>query len=328
MRQALIIRRSDITPLDPLLTVKGLKVYYFSSSNIVKAVDDVYLELLHNGSLGLAGESGCGKTTLGSALLRSIPPPGRIMKGSIVLDGKDISTISDREFDRLIRWKKIAMVFQGAMNSLTPVFTVGKQMKEILDEHRFMGIVSNTISESLSQVLLDDTILGKYPHELSGGQKQRIIIAMALLLKPQILVADEPTTSLDVIVQAQIINLFKRLKKNGLSIIFISHDLSVISELAETIGIMYAGQLVELGSTREVYSNPKHPYTQKLIATIPRIKDKNNSLQFLKGKPPDMADLHEGCRFLDRCSFAMEICNKDPPLFEYENVKVRCWLYK
>jgi peptide/nickel transport system ATP-binding protein len=328
MRQALIIRRSDITPLDPLLTVKGLKVYYFSSSNIVKAVDDVYLELLHNGSLGLAGESGCGKTTLGTALLRSISSPGRIVEGSIILDGKDISTISDRDFDRLIRWKKIAMVFQGAMNSLTPVFTVGKQMKEILDEHRFMGNVSNTISESLSQVLLDDTILGKYPHELSGGQKQRIIIAMALLLKPQILVADEPTTSLDVIVQAQIINLFKRLKKNGLSIIFISHDLSVISELAETIGIMYAGQLVELGSTREVYSNPKHPYTQKLIATIPRIKDKNNSLQFLKGKPPDMADLHEGCRFLDRCSFAMEICNKDPPLFEYENVKVRCWLYK
>jgi peptide/nickel transport system ATP-binding protein len=328
MRQALIIRRSDITPLDPLLTVKGLKVYYFSSSNIVKAVDDVYLELLHNGTLGLAGESGCGKTTLGSALLRSIPPPGRIMKGSIVLDGKDISTISDREFDRLIRWKKIAMVFQGAMNSLTPVFTVGKQMKEILDEHQFMGKVSNAISESLSQVLLDDSIVGKYPHELSGGQKQRIIIAMALLLKPQILIADEPTTSLDVIVQAQVINLFKRLKKTGLSIIFISHDLSVISELAESVGIMYAGQLVELGSTRVVYSNPKHPYTQKLIATIPRIKDKDNSLQFLKGKPPDMADLQKGCRFLDRCSFAMEICNKDPPFFDYENVKVRCWLYK
>ena len=328
MRQTLIIRRSDIIPLDPLLTVRGLKVYYFSSSNIVKAVDDVCLELLHSGSLGLAGESGCGKTTLGTALLRSIPSPGRIVEGSIVLDGKDISTISDREFDRLIRWKKIAMVFQGAMNSLTPVFTVGKQMKEILDEHRFMGNASNTISESLSQVLLDDTMLGKYPHELSGGQKQRIITAMALLLKPQILVADEPTTSLDVIVQAQVINLFKRLKKNGLSIIFISHVLSVISELAESVGIMFAGQLVELGSTREVYSNPKHPYTQKLIATIPRIKDKNNSLQFLKGKPPDMADLHEGCRFLDRCTFAMEICNKDPPFFEYENVKVRCWLYK
>ena len=151
---------------------------------------------------------------------------------------------------------------------------------------------------------------------------------MALLLKPQILIADEPTTSLDVIVQAQVINLFKRLKKTGLSIIFISHDLSVISELAETVGIMYAGQLVELGSTRAVYSNPKHPYTQKLIATIPRIKDKDNSLQFLKGKPPDMADLQKGCRFLDRCSFAMEVCNKDPPFFEYENVKVRCWLYK
>lgn len=328
MGQALIVHRSDITVLDPLLTVKGLKVYYFSRSNIVKAVDDVCLEILHNGSLGLAGESGCGKTTLGTALLRSISSPGRIVEGSIILDGKDISTISDRDFDRLIRWKKIAMVFQGAMNSLTPVFTVGKQMKEILDEHQFMGNVSNAISESLSQVLLDDSIVGKYPHELSGGQKQRIIIAMALLLKPQILIADEPTTSLDVIVQAQVINLFKRLKKTGLSIIFISHDLSVISELAESVGIMYAGQLVELGSTRVVYSNPKHPYTQKLIATIPRIKDKDNSLQFLKGKPPDMADLQKGCRFLDRCSFAMEICNKDPPFFDYENVKVRCWLYK
>src|SRR6478672_3938224 len=295
MGQAHSVHRSDITVLEPLLTIKGLKVYYFSRSNIVKAVDDVCLEILHNGSLGLAGESGCGKTTLGTALLRSISSPGRIVEGSIILDGKDISTISDRDFDRLIRWKKVAMVFQGAMNSLTPVFTVGKQMKEILDEHQFMGNVSNTISESLSQVLLDDSIVGKYPHELSGGQKQRIVIAMALLLKPQIL---------------------------------ISHDLSVISELVETVGIMYAGQLVELGNTREVYSNPKHPYTQKLITTIPRIKDKNNSLQFLKGKPPDMADLKKGCRFLDRCSFSMEICNKDPPFFEYENVKVRCWLYE
>ena len=328
MGQAHIVHRSDITVLEPLLTIKGLRVYYFSRSNIVKAVDDVCLEILHKGSLGLAGESGCGKTTLGTALLRSISSPGRIVEGSIILDGKDISTISDRDFDKLIRWKKIAMVFQGAMNSLTPVFTVGKQMKEILDEHQFTGNVSNAISESLSQVLLDDSLVGKYPHELSGGQKQRIIIAMALLLKPQILIADEPTTSLDVIVQAQVINLFKRLKKTGLSIIFISHDLSVISELAETVGIMYAGQLVELGSTRAVYSNPKHPYTQKLIATIPRIKDKDNSLQFLKGKPPDMADLQKGCRFLDRCSFAMEVCNKDPPFFEYENVKVRCWLYK
>lgn len=328
MGQAHIVHRSDITVLEPLLTIKGLKVYYFSRSNIVKAVDDVSLEILHNGSLGLAGESGCGKTTLGTALLRSISSPGRIVEGSIILNGKDISTISDRDFDRLIRWKKLAMVFQGAMNSLTPVFTVGKQMKEILDEHQFTGNVSNAISESLSQVLLDDSLVGKYPHELSGGQKQRIIIAMALLLKPQILIADEPTTSLDVIVQAQVINLFKRLKKTGLSIIFISHDLSVISELADTVGIMYAGQLVELGSTRAVYSNPKHPYTQKLIATIPRIKDKDNSLQFLKGKPPDMADLQKGCRFLDRCSFAMEVCNKDPPFFEYENVKVRCWLYK
>ena len=165
MGQALMVRRSDITLLDPLLKVKGLKVYYFSRSSIVKAVDDICLELLHNGSIGLAGESGCGKTTLGTALLRSIPSPGRIVEGTIILDGKDISTISDRDFDRLIRWKKVAMVFQGAMNSLTPVYTVGKQMKEILDEHLFKGNVSNTISESLSQVLLDDSIVGKYPHD-------------------------------------------------------------------------------------------------------------------------------------------------------------------
>ncbi len=328
MRQALILGTSDIT-LEHLLTVKGLRVYYFLEASIVKAVDDVSFELLKGTSLGLAGESGCGKTTLGTALLRSIPSPGRIAEGSIILDGKDIFTMSNSNFDRLIRWKKISMIFQGAMNSLTPVFTIGKQMKEILEAHQFKGNISKTISESLGQVLLDDSITGKYPHELSGGQKQRIIIAMALLLKPQILVADEPTTSLDVIVQAQIINLLKRLKKNkGLSIIFISHDLGVISELVETVGIMYAGQLVELGSARDIYTNPKHPYTQKLIAAIPRIKDKNNSLQFLKGKPPDLANLRKGCRFLDRCPFAMDICKKDPPLIQYENVGVRCWLYK
>jgi peptide/nickel transport system ATP-binding protein len=202
-------------------------------------------------------------------------------------------------------------------------------MNEILEEHKFTGNISARIKESLNQVLLDESIIKKYPHELSGGQKQRIIIAMALLLKPQILIADEPTTSLDVLVQAQIINLLKSLKKqHGLSILFISHDLGVISELADTIAIMYAGQIIESGGSRFIYSNPRHPYTQKLIAAVPRMSDEKHQLEFLKGRPPDMANLQPGCRFADRCAFAMDICKSDPPVIEVKGVSVRCWLYK
>jgi len=277
----------------------------------------------------LAGESGCGKSTLGTAIIRSIQDPGKVVSGSVVLDGTDIFGISDSEFDKTIRWKKIAMIFQGAMNSLNPVFTIGKQINEILVEHRFKGNSSKCISETLRQVLLDDSILKKYPHELSGGQKQRIIIAMALLLRPELLIADEPTTSLDVLVQAQIINLLKGLKrKYGLSILFISHDLGVISELAEFIGIMYAGQIVEFGSSRVIYSNPKHPYTQKLIASVPRIAENGRKMEFLKGKPPNMANLQPGCRFFERCPFAMDVCRTDPPIVRDDGGSVRCWLYK
>lgn len=312
-----------------ILTVDKLRVYYFSAGEIIKAVDGVSLELTRNYSIGLVGESGCGKSTLGAALLRSVQPPGKIMEGSVILDGTDIFTISSSDFDKMIRWKRIAMVFQGAMNSLNPVFTVGKQMNEILEEHKFTGNTSARIKESLNQVLLDESIIKKYPHELSGGQKQRIIIAMALLLKPQILIADEPTTSLDVLVQAQIINLLKSLKKqHGLSILFISHDLGVISELADTIAIMYAGQIIESGGSRFIYSNPRHPYTQKLIAAVPRMSDEKHQLEFLKGRPPDMANLQPGCRFADRCAFAMDICKSDPPVIEVKGVSVRCWLYK
>lgn len=291
-------------------------------------MDKVTFELPHDSSVGLAGESGCGKSTLGAAIMRSVQAPGKILGGSIELEGKDIFDISESDFDRLIRWKRIAMIFQGAMNSLNPVFTIGKQMKEILDEHNFKGNISMRISETLEQVLLDYSVTNKFPHELSGGQKQRIIIAMALLLRPRLLIADEPTTSLDVLVQAQVINLLKRLKKQyGLSILFISHDLGVISELAEVLGIMYAGQIIEFGSARTIFSNPKHPYTQKLIASVPRIKHKSHHMNFLRGKPPNMAKLRLGCRFFDRCPFAMEICNMDPPVVEGGSVLVRCWLY-
>jgi peptide/nickel transport system ATP-binding protein len=262
------------------LTVNSLSVYYLSRFGTVKAVDDVSFSLEKNQSIGIVGESGCGKSTLGAALLRSVPYPGKIVDGQIILDGQDITNISDDEFDKRIRWKKISMIFQGALNSLDPVFTVGSQMKELLKQHGYSTDDLQVIADSLKSVLLEPSVTKKYPHELSGGMKQRISIAMALLLKPKILVADEPTTSLDVMVQSQIINLLKKLKTDhNMSIVFISHDLGVISEVSETIAIMYRGQIVELGKSYEIYKHPKHPYTEKLLTSIPNIKNNENRSQ-------------------------------------------------
>ena len=267
------------------LTVNSLSVYYLSHFGTVKAVDDVSFSVEKNQSIGIVGESGCGKSTLGAALLRSVPYPGKIVHGQIILDGQDITKISDDEFDKKIRWKKISMIFQGALNSLDPVFTVGSQMKEILKQHGYSTDDLQVIANSLKSVLLEPSVMKKYPHELSGGMKQRISIAMALLLNPEILVADEPTTSLDVMVQSQIINLLKKLKRDrNMSIVFISHDLGVISEVSETIAIMYRGQIVELGKSYEIYKNPKHPYTEKLVTSIPNIKNKEKTPQDLGEK--------------------------------------------
>jgi peptide/nickel transport system ATP-binding protein len=266
------------TCLDNALVVDSLRVYYFSQFGIVKAVDDVSFSIKKNESLGIVGESGCGKSTLGAALLRSVPYPGRVVSGKIILDGQDITKMSDDEFNNQVRWKKISMIFQGALNSLDPVFTVGSQMKEVLQQHGYSNDHIEIITDSLSSVLLEPSIMRKYPHELSGGMKQRVSIAMSLLLNPKILVADEPTTSLDVMVQSQIINLLKKLKRDrDMSIIFISHDLGVISEVSEIIAIMYRGQIVELGNAYEIYKNPKHPYTEKLVSSIPSIKKKENN---------------------------------------------------
>ena len=273
------------TCLNFALTVNSLSVYYLSHFGTVKAVDEVSFSLEKNQSIGIVGESGCGKSTLGAALLRSVPYPGKIVHGQIILDGQDITKISDDEFDKKIRWKKISMIFQGALNSLDPVFTVGSQMKEILKQHGYSTDDLQVIADSLKSVLLEPSVTKKYPHELSGGMKQRISIAMALLLNPEILVADEPTTSLDVMVQSQIINLLKKLKRDrNMSIVFISHDLGVISEVSETIAIMYRGQIVELGKSYEIYKNPKHPYTEKLVTSIPNIKNKEKTPQDLGEK--------------------------------------------
>jgi peptide/nickel transport system ATP-binding protein len=311
------------------LSVSNLQAYYFTDKGIIKAVDHISFSINEKESLGIAGESACGKSSLGAAILRTMQTPGKVIEGSIILNGADIARLSDSEFNKKVRWKKIAMVFQGAMNSLDPVYTIGDQMSEIMEQHHFRGNIAEKISESLKQVGLDQSITKRYPHELSGGMKQRVIIAMALLLEPDVVIADEPTTALDVLVQAQIINLLKRLKKEkGMTVILITHDMAIISEIADKIGIMYAGQLVEFGSAIEIYRNPKHPYSHALIAAIPKLHSDDKQIHFIKGNPPNMLDLSSGCRFYERCPYAMNICKQDPPQILTRTGYTLCWLYK
>jgi peptide/nickel transport system ATP-binding protein len=311
------------------LSVVDLQAQYFTDNGIIKAVDHISFTINQNESLGIAGESACGKSSLGAAVLRIMQPPGKMIGGSIILDGIDIAKLCDADFNKKIRWKKISMVFQGAMNSLDPVYTIGNQIREILEQHNFKGNIDDKISESLKQVGLDQSVSKRYPHELSGGMKQRVVIAMALLLEPDVVIADEPTTALDVLVQAQIINLLKRLKKEkGMTIIIITHDMAIISEIADKIGIMYAGQLVEFGSAIEIYKDPKHPYTQALISAIPKLRSDHKQIHFIKGNPPDMLNLPSGCRFYARCPHAMDICKQDPPEIRTKTGYTLCWLYK
>jgi peptide/nickel transport system ATP-binding protein len=314
----------------PRLKVSGLKAYYFTDGGIIRGVDGINFEIFEGQSLGIVGESACGKSTLGAALMQSIQSPGRIVEGSITLGDDDITKMSSSEFDSKIRWKRIAMVFQGAMNALDPVYTVGSQLREILIEHHFQDKkIDDKIAESLQQVGLDISIAKRYPHELSGGMKQRVVIAMALLLNPDVLIADEPTTALDMLVQSQIISLLKKLQKEkGITIILITHDLALVSQITDRIGIMYAGQLVEFSTTQDIYKNPRHPYTRALIEAIPRLSTKDKKIHFVKGSPPSLLNPPRGCRFQDRCIHAMEVCKRDPPEFETETGYVRCWLYE
>ena len=308
------------------ISVENLTTHYNTTNGSIHALEDVNFSLEKGESVGIAGESACGKSTLGLSLIRMIPN-GKIISGRIIFDGKSFLDIPDSEFDKKHRWKDISMVFQGAMNSLDPVFTIKDQFIELLKEHGHKENLEKIIFDSLSSVNLEKNILQKYPHELSGGMKQRVIIAMALLLKPQFVIADEPTTALDVLTQAQIINLFKKLKKDGMTLMLISHDLSVLSEVAEKIGIMYGGKMVEFGSSSEIFENPKHPYTIGLLESIPRLHG-DKKPKFITGTPPNLLNPEEGCRFIDRCPEAMEKCKQTPPKISTESGYVLCWLYE
>ncbi|KPU63624.1 peptide ABC transporter ATPase [Thermococcus sp. EP1] len=314
-----------------VLEVKDLKMYYFTSRGAVRAVDNLTFELKKGEVLGLAGESGCGKSSLGFTLMGMPTPPGKIVSGSIKIDGREIVGLPEEVLRREVRWQKIAMIFQGAMNALNPVYTIGYQMIEPLIYHKGM-----TKEEALDRAMkylelvgLAPEIVYRYPHELSGGMKQRVVIATALLLDPEVVIADEPTTALDVVVQAQIINLMKKLKKElGLSMIFITHDLSILAEVSDRVAIMYAGKIVEIGDSEKIYYEPAHPYTQKLLSAIPRLHEDVERLEFIPGQPPNLITPPSGCRFHPRCPYAMQQCKEQvPELKEIEKDHyAACWL--
>jgi len=308
------------------ISVENLTTRYNVSKGLVYALEDVSFAIEKGESIGIAGESACGKSTLGLSIIRMISN-GKIYTGKITFDGKSLLDMSNADFDKNIRWKEISMVFQGAMNSLDPVFSIQEQFEEVLKQHNFKENIKQTIIKSLNSVNLDESILKKFPHELSGGMKQRVVIAMALILKPKFVIADEPTTALDVLIQAQIINLFKKLKKDGQSFMIISHDLAVLSEVAEKIGIMYGGRMVEFGNSSEIFLEPKHPYTKGLLESIP-VLSKESKSKFIPGTPPNLVNPQEGCKFYDRCPEAMDKCRKDPPKIKTKSGYVLCWLYE
>ena len=306
------------------LSVKDLTARYSSSNGPVYAVEDVDFDLEDGQSIGIAGESACGKSTLGLSIIRMLS--GGKVQGKIVLGDDSILDLPESDFDQNFRWKKISMVFQGAMNTLDPVFTIKDQFIEVLKQHDFEGDFQKTIEDAMHSVSLDSSVLKRYPHELSGGMKQRVVIAMALLLKPKFVIADEPTTALDVLIQAQIVNLLKDLKKQGMSFMLITHDLAILSEIADKIGIMYAGQMVEFGSSYEIYKNPKHPYTQGLLKSIPTLHGEKPS--YIKGNPPSLLEPPTECRFIERCPLAIDKCKKLPPKIKTKTGYVQCWLYE
>jgi oligopeptide/dipeptide ABC transporter ATP-binding protein len=317
----------DADPNAPLLVVENLRTHFALEAGSVKAVDGVSFTLNHGEALGIAGESGCGKTTTALSLVRILPSNARIIEGSIKLMGIDLVPKSDKALRRY-RWREISIVFQGAMN---PVRRVRDQIAEPIEDR--LGESPSAARKRAGDLLELVGIPRKrgraYPHELSGGMRQRAMIAMALACDPAIVIGDEPTTALDVMVQAQILELLESLRqKLGLSLILITHDLSVIAETCDRVMIMYAGRVAEEGTVQEVFRRPRHPYTQKLLAAFPNIHADRRTLDVIPGSPPDLRDPPPGCRFAPRCGFAMSICTEVVPPETYAGgVRVACHLY-
>ncbi len=318
----------------PLLEVKNLVTQFFTMEGVVKAVDDISYDLEPGETLGLVGESGCGKSVSALSVMRLIPwPPGRVMSGEVIFEGEDILKIDNDEM-RSIRGKEIAMVFQEPMTSLNPVLTIGRQLTETMELHL------NLDKQGAQQRAVDllqmvgipdpDRRLAQYPHQFSGGMRQRVMIAMALSCNPRLLIADEPTTALDVTIQAQILELMKSLcREFGTALIVITHNLGVVARYADRVNVMYAGKIIEKGTSEEIYHQPKHPYTLGLLQSVPRLDEPRRvKLEPIEGQPPDLINLPPGCSFRSRCRYTVEKCAVDvPPLEVYQDDRhvAACW---
>jgi peptide/nickel transport system ATP-binding protein len=313
-----------------LVSIRNLDVHYYTRMGVVKALDNVSLDIERGQLMGLVGESGCGKSTLGFSLLRLIPSPGRIVNGSIVFDGEELLD-KDEEYMRHVRGKRISMVFQDPLTSLNPLQKIGEHLVETITTHE--GVSKEDAwrrAEGLVDRLgISPSRMNDYPHQFSGGMRQRIMMSLALALDSDLIIADEPTTSLDVIVEAQILDLLKELKAAySLTLVLITHNMGIVAELVDRVAVMYAAKIVEIANAEDLFSAPLHPYTQGLLKSVPNIKLLDQEFEIMKGSPPDLIDPPTGCRFHPRCPHAMDVCSEvDPPMKAVGGTTVACHLY-